>query len=69
MFLEEFDAEKYERTIRKEGHDEGREEGIRCTIEILQEINQTRAQVKEKMIEKYALSENEAEQELLLYWK
>lgn len=73
MFLEEFDAEKYERSIRREGHDEGHKEGvkegIRCTIEILQEINQTRDKAKEKMIEKYALSEQEAEQELLLYWK
>lgn len=29
MLLEEFDAEKYERTIREEGRDEGREEGIK----------------------------------------
>ena len=27
MLLEEFDAEKYERTIRSEGREEGREEG------------------------------------------
>ena len=27
MSLEEFDAEKYERTIRSEGREEGREEG------------------------------------------
>ena len=27
MLLEEFDAEKYERTIRGEGREEGREEG------------------------------------------
>lgn len=27
MLLEEFDAEKYERTIRDEGREEGREEG------------------------------------------
>lgn len=27
MLLEEFDAEKYERTIRLEGREEGREEG------------------------------------------
>ena len=28
MLLEEFDAEKYERTIRSEGREEGREEGV-----------------------------------------
>lgn len=27
MLLEEFDAEKYERTIRSEGREEGQEEG------------------------------------------
>ena len=27
MLLEEFDAEKYERTLRSEGREEGREEG------------------------------------------
>jgi len=27
MLLEEFDAEKYERTIREEGREEGREKG------------------------------------------
>ena len=27
MLLEEFDAEKYERTIRSEGREEGRKEG------------------------------------------
>ncbi len=29
MFLEEFDAEKYERTIRDEGKEEGIQEGIK----------------------------------------
>lgn len=28
MILEEFDAEKYERTIREEGREEGREQGV-----------------------------------------
>ena len=29
MLLEEFDAEKYERTIREEGREEGLEEGMK----------------------------------------
>ena len=73
MLLEEFDAEKYERTIREEGREEGRGEGltigIRCSIEILREFHQSRDETKKKLIEKYAISENEAERELQLYWK
>ncbi len=77
MLLEEFDAEKYERTIRGEGREEGREEGkkeglkigMRLSIEILQETNQTREDAKKKIAEKYSVSEDEAERELLLYWK
>ena len=77
MLLEEFDAEKYERTIRGEGREEGREEGKKeglkigmcLRIEILQETNQTREDAKKKIAEKYSVSEYEAERELLLYWK
>ena len=77
MLLEEFDAEKYERTIRGEGREEGRKEGrkeglkigIRYCIEILQETCQPREYAKQKIMEKYTVSEEEAERELLLYWK
>ena len=69
MLLEEFDAEKYERTIRGEGREEGLQIGIRYSIEILQEVNQSRDETKKKLMEKYALSEAEAERELQLYWK
>ena len=81
MLLEEFDAEKYERTIRGEGREEGKKEGreegkkeglkigMRLSIEILQETNQTREDAKKKIAEKYSVSEDEAERELLLYWK
>ncbi len=64
MLLEEFDAEKYERTLRSEG----REEGLRCSIEIMQETNVSRNLAKRKLMEKYFLSEEEAEGKLLLYW-
>lgn len=73
MLLEEFDAEKYERTIRGEGREEGREEGlkvgIRCSIEILQETDQSWDCAKKKIMEKYSVSEEEAEQNLRLYWR
>lgn len=39
MLLEEFDVEKYERTIRKESWEEGKEEGIE--IGILQQQSAT----------------------------
>lgn len=67
--LEEFDVEKYERTLRWEGREEGREEGIRCTVEALQETGQAKAFVIDKLAEKYALSQTEAEEKTERYWK
>ena len=69
MLLEEFDVEKYERTLRKEGREEGREEGIRCIVEVLQEAGQTREFVIDKIAEKYALLQTEAEEKAERYWK
>lgn len=65
MLLEEFDAEKYERTLRREE----REEGIRYMIEVLQELGQSWDNAKEKLKEKYSLSEGEAGEKVRLYWK
>lgn len=73
MLLEEFDAEKYERTLRsvgwEKGRKEGAEKGFRCSIEIMQETNFTRDSAKKKLIEKYFLTEEEAERKILRYWK
>lgn len=73
MLLEEFDVKKYERTLwgegREKGREEGREEGIQLTLEILQELGQSRECAKGKLEEKYRMSEPEAEQKLLRYWK
>ena len=77
MLLEEFDVKKYERTLRSEGREKGREEGIRegieqgirCMVEALQEAGQTKDYVSDKIAEKFALSETEAKQRLLRYWK
>ncbi len=65
MILEEFDAEKYERTIRAEG----REESIRYIVELLQEVGQTKVFVTDKIAEKYVLSHTEAEEITNQYWK
>lgn len=67
--LEEFDVEKYERSLRREGKEEGREDGIRCVVELLQEMGQTKPFVIEKIAEKYALSQTEAEEKAERYWK
>ncbi len=69
MILEEFDAEKYERTIRAEGRQEEREESIRYIVELLQEVGQTKMFVTDKIAEKYVLSHTEAEEITNQYWK
>lgn len=65
MILEEFDVEKYERTLRWEE----REEGIRYMIEVLQESGQSEDYTRKKLKEKYSLSEERAGEKIRLYWK
>lgn len=62
MLLEEFDEEKFVRTMREEGR-------WQATIEILQEMNQSKEFVRAKLIEKYALSERDADEMLRQFWK
>lgn len=77
MLLEEFDVEKYERSLKKEGREEGIregieqgiEQGIRCMVEALQEAGQTREYAVSKVVEKYALSEAEAVRSVDRYWR
>lgn len=69
MLLEEFDVEKYERTIREKGREEGREEGLRILIQAYQELGISQDVIAEKCAKKYSLSEDEAEQKLRQYWK
>lgn len=69
MLLEEFDAEKYERTLKEEGIEYGIEYGLQATIEIMQEMGQTREKAIDKLMEKFSLSEQEAGEKLDLYWK
>lgn len=56
MLLEEFDAEKYERTIRAEGREEGRKEGLQMTIDMLRELGHGDAEIKTAVMKKYNIS-------------
>ena len=49
MILEEFDREKYERTIRADGFEDGREEGIEIGQERLRRL--TKALIEQKRLE------------------
>lgn len=81
MLLEEFDVKKYERTLRSEGREEGIEigrkqgieqgieQGISCLVEVLQETGQSKVYVIDKIVERYALPQNEAEEKVKRYWK
>lgn len=77
MLLEEFDVKKYERTLKNEGREEGIEigrkqgieQGICCLVEVLQENGQSKSYVIDKIAERYALPQPEAEERVKRYWK
>lgn len=69
MLLEEFDVEKYERTMKREGQEEGIEQGLCMMIESLQESGQTRQYTVNKVAEKLEIPEKEAELKVEKYWK
>jgi len=50
------------------GMEKGREEGIRLSLEMCQDIGVTRELAKEKLIQKFELSEEKVEEYLDLYW-
>ena len=64
MLLEEFNAEKYEKTIRSEGREEGRKEGIKATVDVLRDLQHDDIDIKAIIKNKYNLSDNEAEEYL-----
>lgn len=80
MILETFDQELHEKTLRKEGYDEGkadgyitgkseeRENSIRQIIKMLKEVGVDRKTAKTKLMESYSLSGEEAEGYLERYW-
>jgi len=48
--------------------EKGREEGIRLSLEMCQDIGVTRELAKEKLMKKFELSEEKVEEYLDLYW-
>lgn len=54
---------------REEGRQEGRKAGMQKLIETCQELGITRDTIADKLMEKYAVSEAEARQQLERYWK
>lgn len=73
MLLEEFDVEKYERSLKREGLEAGIKQGIEqgmCNmIETLQEAGWTEESTAKKIAEKFMLSSMEAERKVAEYWK
>lgn len=69
MLLEEFDVEKYERTIRSEGREEARNEAIDKLISALKELKISDEKIVEQLMKQYGLSDEEAEERLKNYGK
>ena len=76
MLLAEFDAEKYEKTIRQEGLEEGIEQGIkqglaqviRGMVETIREFGSTKEEAVRRLVEKLNLSDEEAGRYVKQYW-
>ena len=80
MILETFDQELHEKTLRKEGYDEGEADGyekgkseerknsIRRIIKMLKEVGLDREAAASKLMEGYSLSDSDAEEYLERYW-
>ncbi|MCM1263659.1 MAG: hypothetical protein NC313_13175 [Butyrivibrio sp.] len=76
MLLEEFDVEKYERTLRAEGREEGIEQGreqgraeaIESSrmkfIDALDELGIPFEQIKQRVMKRFKLSDAEAEERM-----
>ena len=77
MILETYDKELHDKTLRSEGYETGkadgisseRENGILQLLSTLQELNISRQDAHIKLKEKYSLSKEEAEKYLDKYWK
>ena len=77
MILETYDKELHDKTLRREGYEDGyneglaaaKETGIRQFISTLQELQLSRENVLKKLHEKYELSQEESEIYMNKYWK
>ena len=54
---------------RNEGRIEGRAEGIQAMIESCHELGVSAEAVKEQLMKKFSMTEQEAQQKMDLYWK
>lgn len=68
MLLEEFDAVKYERTIRGEGREEGVEQGIENLVKALRDTINSKEITEQQLMKRYQLSEKEAKEKIGKYW-
>ena len=77
MILETYDKELHDKTLRSEGYENGKTEGISSEREnsilqllsALQELNISRQDAYIKLQEKYSLSEKDAEKYMDKHWK
>lgn len=77
MILETYDKELHDKTLRREGYEDGyneglaaaKETGIRQFISTLQELQLSRENVLKKLHEKYELSQEESEIYMKKYWE
>jgi len=58
-----------ERMIKEQGFDEGIEVGLRNFIDVCRELGCDKAEIAEKLKEKFQLTEKETEESMELYWK
>lgn len=72
MLLEEFDVDKYERTLRTEGIEIGRQQGIeqgaKALIETSREFKSTKEETTGRLMEKLQISRDLAERYIKQYW-
>ena len=76
MLLEEFDVDKYEKTLRMEGMEIGRRQGItegieqgaRALIETSLEFKSTKEETTGRLMEKLQIPHSVAEEYITRYW-
>lgn len=69
MSIYEYDEERHMRQTREEGREEGLEQGIRALIEACHEFGLSKDMVFPKLIEKFQLSQQAAQEYMQAYWK
>lgn len=64
MLLEEFDAEKYERTLRAEGKEEAMEAAIAEFVDAMKELEIPVEKIKHQLMKRFNLSDEAAEEKI-----